>query len=289
VIEALPDGGLIGTWVVGGRRVHVGEATLINQEAGPARVGSLVEVHGVVRDDATIVATEIEVKVRDDEAERVEFRGVIESLPSGGLTGVWLVSGQRVHVSESTRINQEQGRAVVGAFVEVHGFRRSDDAGINATQIEVKSSPDDQRRYIEFRGIITALPPSGLLGDWQVDRRTVRVTERTRVDQEHGRPVVGAVVEVKGWVQDDGSVLADIIEVKSDRGSGQDVQFRGTVERLPAEGLIGDWVVSGRVVHVTETTRIKNRTRIQTGVTVAVTGVELADGSVTATVIKAKG
>jgi hypothetical protein len=289
VIERLPDGGLIGTWVVSGRRVHVSESTTINQEHGAARVGAVVEVHGVVRDDAEVNATEIEVQPGQDDGRRVEFRGTIESLPDGGLIGLWSVSGQRVNVSESTRIDQEHGRAKVGSLVEVHGVVRNGESIVNATEIEVKSSPDDQARYVEFRGTITALPASGLLGDWQVDGRTVHVNERTRVDQEHGRAAVGALVEVKGWAQEDGSVLADSIEVKPDVDAGRDVQFRGTVERLPGEGLIGDWLVSGRIVHVTANTRIKGRDRVHLGATVVVTGVGQADGSVTATLIKVKG
>ena len=289
VIERLPDGGLIGTWVISARRVHVSETTVINQEHGAARVGAVVEVHGVVRDDAEVNATEIEVQPGQDDGQRVEFRGTVESLPVGGLIGTWVVSGQRVNVTESTRIDQEHGRAQVGSLVEVHGVQQSGQGIVTANEIEVKSSPDDPARFMEFRGTITALPPSGLLGDWQVDGRTVHVNERTRVDQEHGRAAVGALVEVKGWAQADGSVLADSIEVKPDADAGRDVQFRGTIDRLPGSGLVGDWIVSGRTVHVTENTRIKNRDRIQVGATAVVTGVGQTDGSVMATIIKVKG
>ncbi|MGQ9766770.1 MAG: DUF5666 domain-containing protein, partial [Anaerolineae bacterium] len=36
----------------------------------------------------------------------------------------------------------------------------------------------------------------------------------------------------------------------------QPVQFRGTIETLPENGLIGTWVISGQSVQVTEATRI---------------------------------
>jgi hypothetical protein len=46
----------------------------------------------------------------------------------------------------------------------------------------------------------------------------VRVEPGTRIEQEHGRPAVGAYVEVKAQRQADGSLKATKIEVKR-RGS----------------------------------------------------------------------
>jgi hypothetical protein len=286
-IESLPDRGLIGLWIVSARRVHVTESTEINQEQGPPRIGAFVEVHGFVRGDRAIVATRIEVKSRPDDGRRVEFRGIIESLPDQGLIGVWVVSSHRVHVTEETRINQEHGRARVGAFVEVHGFLR-DDQAIVAIQIEVKASPDDgdRGRHIEFRGTVERMPAGSLIGDWLVEGRVVHVSDTTRIDQEHGQAMVGSLVEVKGWAQGDGSINAAEIEVKVSPDRGRRISFRGPVERLPETGLIGDWVVGGRVVHVTPETAIRPRRPPELGAIAQVKGIEHADGSVTAESIK---
>jgi hypothetical protein len=71
----------------------------------------------------------------------------------------------------------------------------------------------------EFRGVVDSLPgTAGWIGEWTIDGRTVRVEPGTRIEQEHGRPAVGAYVEVKAQRQADGSLKATKIEVKR-RGS----------------------------------------------------------------------
>src|ERR1051325_10726772 len=67
----------------------------------------------------------------------------------------------------------------------------------------------------EVQGTIQSLPSGSLIGDWRVANRTIHVTSSTRIDQEHGQAAVGAVVEVKGTPQSDGSITATRIEVKS--------------------------------------------------------------------------
>lgn len=70
------------------------------------------------------------------------------------------------------------------------------------------------RTYVEFEGTIEKLPSQGLIGDWIVSGRTVRVGNSTRIDQEKGPAAVGATVEVKGY-QQSGIIEAAEIEVKS--------------------------------------------------------------------------
>jgi ABC-type xylose transport system substrate-binding protein len=141
----------------------------------------------------------------------------------------------------------------------------------------------------KFSGTVESLPATGLVGDWVVSGRTVHVTAATRIEQEHGQVAVGAYVEVQGAQQADNSVNATKIEVKQGSGSGSSTKFSGTIQSLPASGLIGDWVVSGRTVHVTAATRIEQRRApVRVGAYVEVKGTQQADGSVTATKIEVK-
>lgn len=71
-----------------------------------------------------------------------ELKGVIESLPAGGLVGDWVVSGVTVHVSAETMINQEHGAAAVGAKVEVKGTQEAD-GSITACCIKVEETEGD--------------------------------------------------------------------------------------------------------------------------------------------------
>lgn len=205
-----------------------------------------------------------------------KLKGVIESLPAGSLVGDWTVSGYTVHVFSTTVIKQEVP-ADIGRQVEVKGYLQSD-GSVNATKIEVKGE--------KFYGMVEALPDGSLIGDWTVSGRVVHVTATTRIEQKKGAVQVGAYVEVKGYSEADGSFTATKIEVKSGRPESK---FYGYVEALPAGGLIGDWTVSGRVVHVTANTRIKQKKgAVQVGAYVEVKGYSEADGSFTATKIEVK-
>ncbi|NOZ28954.1 MAG: hypothetical protein GXP39_13005, partial [Chloroflexi bacterium] len=297
-VESLPSSGLIGDWVVSGRTVHVSAETRIDQEDGPVAVGAEVEVKGRMRSDGSVDATKIEVKRSSGDHpgdQMVKFYAV-ESLPSSGLIGDWVVSGRTVHVSAETRIDQEDGPVAVGARVEVKGWLQSDNS-VNATKIEVKSSSDDgpgNHQYVKFYGTVESLPANGLIGEWVVSGRTVHVGAETRIDQEDGPVAVGARVEVEGWLQSDNSVNATKIETKSSSGGNdhpgdQTVKFYGTVESLPANGLIGEWVVSGYVVHVTSATRIEQEHGVvQVGAYVEVKGSLQSDGSVNAYKVEVK-
>ena len=66
----------------------------------------------------------------------------------------------------------------------------------------------------QFDGIIEALPATGVVGIWQVSGRQVLVTELTAIDAEGQTLVPGLHVEVEGFGQEAGPVLATEIEVE---------------------------------------------------------------------------
>ncbi len=138
----------------------------------------------------------------------------------------------------------------------------------------------------KFYGTVESLPPAGWYGTWTVSGRFVNVDMYTRIK---GMPAVGSTVEVKGWLQPDGSVNATKIEVKYGGGGGGGYgkfKFYGTVESLPPAGWYGTWTVSGRFVNVDMNTRIKGMPAV--GSTVEVQGWLQPDGSVNATKIEVK-
>ena len=143
----------------------------------------------------------------------------------------------------------------------------------------------------EFRGMIQALPnTAGFIGDWMVSGRTVHVSANTEIEREGGQVAVGAYAEVEGCLQTDGSVIAKEIEVKSSPGGGMNSEFTGTVEELPTTtDRLGDWKVSGVVVHVTAMTLINQaKMMVAVGVRVEVEGSRRQDGSVDAFKIEVK-
>jgi len=307
-VESLPGGaGLIGDWHIAGRTVHVSSTTRIETEHGPITVGSTVKVEGRARTDATIDATKIEAEEQAEIEPEAEFKGTIQQLPAtAGFVGDWLVAGKTIHVTASTRIETEDGPVVVGALVEVKGTIRAD-GSIDAVRIEVESNPQGDDGRTELLGTIQSLPSGGLLGDWLVSGRTIHVTADTAIDQEHGAPAVGVVVEVKGALRPDGSIDATKIETKSGSSGegggddhsggsgggsveGQSAGFKGLVEDLPAStSLLGDWTISGRMVHVVSSTKLKSEHGPFTiGARVKVKGILMSDGSLVATKIQVR-
>ena len=132
VVDALPPtSDLTGDWTVSGRTVHVTPSTKLDQRRGSAEPGATVTVEGAGRSDGSVDADKIAV---------LGFTGVIESLPgTRDLTGDWRVSGHGVHVTPSTKLDQERGPATPGAKVEVEGARRPD-GSVDADRIAVVES-----------------------------------------------------------------------------------------------------------------------------------------------------
>jgi len=152
---------------------------------------------------------------------RSKFYGTVEEMPDN-LHGTWIVNGRAITVTPQTYIEQEHGRAAVGAFVEIKG--RYDGRDFDANEIEVKQgarsvSQDSSSRKSKgekFYGTITRLPDGSLVGTWVIDNREIHVDERTRINEKHGRVAVGIPVEAKGTYQGD-SFLVREIEVKNHR------------------------------------------------------------------------
>ena len=295
-IESLPNTpALIGDWKIAGRLVHVTAQTRIDQESGRAEVGASAEAKGTSRADGSLDAARIEVQGGGEAGEgEMKFKGTIESLPgTRDFVGDWVVGGRTVHVTLSTKIEEDEGPLAIGAFVEIEGQTRSD-GSLDAGKIEVKSNVAGGDGRDELRGRIDALPgTTDLIGEWTVSGRTVRVTASTVIDQEHGRAAIGAQVEVKGSARPDGSLDASKIEVKeaSDGSAveGSRVNLKGTVESVPPSGPIGDWMISGRLVHVVSSTRIKQEHGLAgVGARVKVKGVQMGDGSVVASRIQVR-
>ncbi len=304
-VTAMPSSGFVGDWTVGSRTVHVTSSTIIDQEDGNIVLGSLVEVKGTVRQDGSVDATKIEAEDEPDEGPSPsptpspspgchEFEGTIQSLPNTqGFIGDWTVGTLTVHVTSSTVIRTADGATVsLGAPVEITGCMLQDGT-VDASRIEVRRvTPPTNPPCFEFFGRIQTLPNTqGFIGDWTVGGRTVHVTSSTILRTEEGSIAVGSFVEVKGCLQQDGSLNATLIEVE--RNANNNVtpffEFFGTVQTLPAQGFTGDWTVSGRTIHVTSSTQIERGERpLVVGSFVRILGALQADGSINATRIQVK-
>jgi hypothetical protein len=85
-------------------------------------------------------------------------------------------------------------------------------------------------------GTVEKLPETGLSGIWIVNGREFVVTERTRLEQKHGRLEPGAYVEIKG-IKSENTFTVEKVEVKrakADASHGATEQkISGKVEKIP--------------------------------------------------------
>lgn len=65
-----------------------------------------------------------------------------------------------------------------------------------------------------FSGVVEALPPGGLVGEWVISGVPVLVTPETKLKFKHGPPFVGARVKVDGYYLLDGRYSARTIKEK---------------------------------------------------------------------------
>jgi uncharacterized protein (TIGR03437 family) len=229
--------------------------------------------------------------------------GAVQALPASGLVGLWTIAGNTIQVTTATTVVQASGPVAIGSCVQVFGAAQTyygSASGSTATEINVISAtggcataPVNQQIETEFFGTVQNYPATpAYLGDWNIGGRTVHASAATRIDIGHGL-APGACAEVSGLLLSDASVQADRIKIDDDAGAcaagGINVpapRFVGTVSTLPATGLVGTWIVSGRTISVTAATEIAAATgAITSGACVSVAGVTQSDASILASEI----
>jgi len=227
----------------------------------------------------------------------VELTGTVQTMPASGLIGAWTIAGRSVQTNGSTAFDQDEGAIGVGAVVEVKGSTQSD-GSVLASKIEVTtgvggsagSTPNDNEG--DLTGAIQSLPAGGLLGTWVVAGTDVQVVSTTRLEQEDGGFAIGAIVEVEGFRDATGAIVASKVELTSggapdEQSIPDDLEIAGTVDALPADGLVGTWQVAGRSIVVTAATELDAENgAFAVGVTVEVKGALDASGAVDASKIE---
>jgi uncharacterized protein (TIGR03437 family) len=190
-----------------------------------------------------------------------------------------------------TVLEQASAPLEVGVQVEVEGAQLAD-GSVNADSVETKSEPSVGP--FEFTGTVESLSSAAnRLGEWAISGRKVNVTNATRINQNQVPIGIGAAVQVRSLVRQNGSV--DVLEMETrlengDFTAGRFSEFCGTIEalNLPSKQL-GAWLVSGRKVNIAPMTVIeRSEIGISVGARVEVRGVTQADLSINATRIVLK-
>jgi len=208
--------------------------------------------------DNSLLAQQIVVR-------RPEMRlvGPVQVIPDGDI-GVWTVAGQDIVVTEQTHINPRGGPITVGGWVELFAEEGGDPLSLIAVRIRVA----EPRPAVEITGAIQALSDTS----WTLSLIPLSISTNTVIN---GEPQIGLVAQSHADLLDDNSLQARSLVVAWREPSGPQpgVAFNGTVEQLPAQGLEGQWLVSGRTVNVTAATAIdQSKGPVEIGAQVRVVG-----------------
>jgi hypothetical protein len=250
-IEALPAGGLIGIWQIGGLSYTITPSTTL--EDGPFFVGALVEVHFTRSSAGSLIATRIERKnaVEDDD-EQAKLYGRIESRPTPpDVLGAWVIASTTFSVTSSTRLS---GTLPVGQCVEVHYHLQT---GVNmADKIKTEGDddcPSDVEGVVSRAfGFVGAKPAGGFVGQWIIGGVSYTAISTTQFNERNGALIGGAFVKV-AYVVNGGARVAKEIETEDAPDSGDD-NLMGTLRIMGNQ-----WSVDGVAIVVDDSTLFDDR------------------------------
>ncbi len=191
----------------------------------------------------------------------IEFRCLIQEI----TTRYWIICNRVVLVTENTSI---QGQPEIGALAEVKGIRMAGDAVLaRSIRVIVASAYAE----VEFEGAIESIAET----DWTVNGITVTLSPVTVI---RGVPELGRGAEVKGVLQPDGSVLAQVITIKGSESTVQ-VDIEGLVEEIEPTS----WLVAGTRVSIGTGTFIDDsRAPAEVGMWAQIRALRRQDGSLLA-------
>lgn len=269
-VESKPANGLLGAWVIAGVTYNAPAGAEFKQRSGPLVVGACAKVHYVANANPFTVR-ELESRPASDCGGAVptpgatpsatpvsgtqgELFGVLQSFPTG-LIGTWNIGGMTFVTNANTEFKQERGSFIVGATVKVHFAVDSSGANL-AREIETKFANDDNGSDDDGNGSFEGAEghaygliesfPANLTGVWSIAGIDYTATANTTFAQTDGAFAVGKQVKVEYHLGADGSRMARKIESTNDNGGATaPTRFKlfGFVKQMPANGLVGQWVI----------------------------------------------
>ena len=214
----------------------------------------------------------------DQDVEQRNISQITGALELDAL-GSWTINGIVVAVDPDTKIGEG---LVVGQTVKVEGVLR-EDGTILASRVESEKESDLVSGKAALRGVFQEIDQD--TDEWIISGYKVKVGPGTDTD---GLPQVGQIVEVEASVQEDGSLLARVIEnqrgpTDEEDGLGE-IELEGTFLAVDQDGT---WNIDGALVLIGPLTRIKGVPTV--GQRIEVRALLQEDGSLLAINIEGKG
>lgn len=199
--------------------------------------GMLVEVEGLRRDDGTLVALVIEVEADEVSTTAIRVRGVVTAATESTVT----IGTTTFAVTEATEIRDRRGATLTLADIQVgmlaHAWLTAGtDGTLTALRIEVRD------RFEQGNVVVIGLVRALSAAEITVGRTTFTLNADTKVYDRDGNEigvaalVEGQVVRIEGQRQDDGTVLAIEIRVRSN--GHREGAFYGPVTAVDADTVV---------------------------------------------------
>jgi hypothetical protein len=123
-VDSMPTTGISGTWTLAGVDFNANQDTRVEEEDGPLTVGNCAE--GLYNPaNGAMLFRKLESEEKEDcqardGSQRFRVYGVVEVLPSDGITGTWQVSGVSFQANSTTTVELRHGDLAMGAYVRVN-------------------------------------------------------------------------------------------------------------------------------------------------------------------------
>ena len=226
-------------WTIAGQTFQTHDRTII---VGNPQIGDLVRVDGHLLADGSRVADRIFL-LRRAIVNRFSLTGEVEAMGDA-----WTIAGQTILVNDQTAVDPD---IAVGATVRVTGVILAD----GAMQAEQIVSVEDTPGFpFQFSGIVQAVGSES----WTISGQLVAVDDQTAIDDAIA---VGDVVQVRGWVLEDGVWQASKITRQTD--DLPTFEFTGVVQSMDPWRVAGigfetrSWTVIAPGVQVGDQVRVR--------------------------------
>ena len=226
----------------------------------------------------------------------VSLQGTVADMPSGTLTGTWMMTitdhgGNlwTITVTEETKLLPPGVTPEKEDSVHVLGSQGDGERTLLAKHVVTEKRSRRGARPFEFHGAIEDLPEptDGIYsGTWVVAGVTFTVDAKTMIHPPTRTPTEGMQANVIAFEQPNGSLWAKNIALHGPDDEDQDeVEIEGVIKKLPSsDDFVGLWIVDGFTVTVTDTTDIEGSPAIS--LTAKVEGIRQGPNSLLATKIE---
>ena len=265
-----------GTMVIMGQNVSVTSNTIFESKvsgitsASAIIAGNIVEVSGYSTGEGEITATRLEVKAADlttyllSHPQGVELKGIVAGHNTTDQN--FMIGSQLIDYSTAVLDDMPQG-SWNGLYIEVKSTQNLDAGSLIASKVELENdgtkNHGDDGDEIEVHGSISEITDTSIT----VNGHTFIINASTEI--EHGLAadlVVDAIVEVEGYINNNGDLVAHEIEF-DDHENDSSIEFHGTVSAIETSDInMGQLTLTGGQVIFVNNNTLMHDSRDEHGV-----------------------